>query len=66
MPLACYGEEQWDLLSNLQKKGFSLEAWQRLWLEFIVVLSSLLRRFDASLDDLPINLTSPEYEIEID
>jgi hypothetical protein len=66
MPLACYGEEQWDLLSNLQKKSFSLEAWQRLWLEFIVVLSSLLRRFDASLDDLPINLTSPEYEIEID
>jgi len=34
--------------------------------EFIVVLSSLLRRFDASLDDLPIKLTSPEYEIEID
>ena len=66
MPLACYGEEQWDLLSNLQKKSFSLEAWQRLWLEFIVVLSSLMRRFDVSLDDLPINLTSSEYEIEID
>jgi hypothetical protein len=66
MPLACYGEEQLDLLSNLQKKSFSLEAWQRLWLEFIVVLSSLLRRFDVSLDDLPIKLTSPEYETEID
>ena len=66
MPLACYGEEQWDLLSNLQKKSFSLEAWQRLWLEFIVVLSSLMRRFDVSFDDLPIKSISPEFEIEID
>jgi hypothetical protein len=66
MPLACYGVEQWDLLSNLQKKSFRLEAWQRPWLEFIAAFSSLVRPFDISIDNQSSKSASSKFEIEID
>jgi WD40 repeat protein len=66
MPLACYGVEQWDLLSNLQKKSLRLEAWQRSWLEFIDALSSSMRRFDVSIYNQSSKPASSKFEIEID
>jgi hypothetical protein len=66
MPLACYGVEQWDLLSNLQKKSLRLEAWQRSWLEFIDALSSSMRRLDVSINNQSSKPASSKFEIEID
>jgi hypothetical protein len=64
--LACYGIDQWNLLSDLQKQSIKLEAWQRPWLEFIAALSSLIRRFDVSLDNQAIKPALSKFEIEID
>ena len=66
LPLACYGIDQWNLLSDLQKQNKELEEWQRPWLEFIAALGSLIRRFDVSLDNQASKLSLSKFEIEID
>jgi WD40 repeat protein len=66
IPVASYSSEQWKLFSALQKQRIKVEAWQRPWLEFIAALSSLIRRFDVSLDNQASKPASSKFEIEID
>ena len=65
MPLACYGERQWKLLSTLQASK-QLEDWQRPWIEFIAALGSVIRRFDVTVDDGDTQSTASPFEVEID
>jgi len=65
MPLACYGEKQWKLLSTLQESK-QLEDWQRPWLEFIAALGAVIRRFDVTVDDGATQPTASPFEVEID
>ena len=65
MPLACYGEKQWNLLSTLQESK-QLKDWQRPWLEFIAALGSVIRRFDVTVDDGDTQSTASPFEVEID
>jgi len=64
MPLACYGEKQWKLLSTLQHE--SKQDWQRPWLEFIDALGGVIRRFDVTVDDGATQPTASPFEVEID
>jgi len=66
IPLAYYGIDQWNLLSNLQKQNKELEDWKRPWLEFIAALGLLIRRFDVSLDNQSSKTASSIFDIEID
>jgi WD40 repeat protein len=66
IPVASYSSEQWKLFSALQKQRIKVEAWQRPWLEFIAALSSLIRRFDVSLDNQASKPALSKFEIEID
>jgi WD40 repeat protein len=66
IPVASYASEQWKLLSTLQDHNKELDEWKRPWLEFISALSSLIRRFDVSLDNQASKPASSEFEIEID
>ena len=66
MPLACYDEKQWKLLSTLQQESPELEDWQRPWLEFIAALGAVIRRFDVNVDDVATQPGASAFEVEID
>jgi WD40 repeat protein len=66
LPLACYGIDQWNLLSDLQKQSPELKKWQRSWLEFIAALGTVIRRFDVNVDDVATQPAASPFEVEID
>jgi WD40 repeat protein len=66
MPLACYGIDQWNLLSDLQKQNKELKEWQRSWLAFIAALGTVIRRFDVNVDDVATQPAASPFEVEID
>jgi WD40 repeat protein len=66
LPLACYGIDQWNLLSDLQKQNKELKKWQRSWLEFIAALGAVIRRFDVNVDDVATQPAASPFEVEID
>jgi WD40 repeat protein len=65
-PLACYGIDQWNLLSDLQKQIPELKEWQRSWLAFIAALGTVIRRFDVNVDDVATQPAASPFEVEID
>ena len=66
IPLSCYSIKHWSSLSALREQSMKLEDWQRPWLEFIAALSSLIHRFDVSLDNQSSKTASSNFDIEID
>jgi WD40 repeat protein len=66
MPLACYGEKQWRMLTALVGRSPELKKWQRSWLEFIAALGTVIRRFDVNVDDVATQPAASPFEVEID
>jgi WD40 repeat protein len=66
LPLSCYSEKQWMLLSALKEQSPELEDWQRSWVAFIAALGAVIRRFDVTVDDVVAHQGASAFEVEID